>query len=602
MISSIIIRLSNQEVAFMIDVLFITPTTELKLSHESNGTLILATLLRQAGISARILRFAQLESYNKDYALFLKEITEHILSIKPRCVSFYTLWPYYHIMLRIAKDLKLMQPELSIVLGGPQASATAEATMHTAPYVDYICCGEGETTVVPFFQALLSGNESGVRQIPGLLYRCNGQVVSNSTSVDLCDLNTLPHWDEELYIHDYCESQEKLSSPDYFMPIDAGRGCPYSCTFCCTSYFWKRTYRLKSAERISADIRYYKERFGITSFWFSHDAFTSNMKLVEEVCDQLIENDLQVRWRCTSRVDRLSESLILKMKQAGMVQIELGIESGSADMQRRINKNLDLKKAERMIDFLLAQKITVTLFFMYGFPDETEEELAQTLTLQLNLLDKGVRYTSMSFCKFNPSTAITEKYFDQLELDPSCEILVRGLSFGYKEELPVIAGNKEMFPFFYHLNTPVRNRYQYLECLNYLYNKYPQTCRRIRTLFSGDDLRFYREFCEANADIFSGSMTQIERAVVDRSQQMLDNLLDRHMDCGGQQLKAMLQYECDQHQLKRTAGDTVLRKTYDFIFAEYLLKVPATRLTGGKTELLLLKQNGAISQKLISMS
>lgn len=586
----------------MTDVLFITPSTELKLSHESNGTMILATLLRQAGISARILRFCQIKNYNVDYERFLKEITQRILSEQPRCVSFYTLWPQYHMMLRIAKELKALQPDLPIVLGGPQASATAQATMHAAPFVDYICCGEGERTVVPFFQALLRNDQQMLENIPSLCCRHNGIVKMNTTPVELCDLNALPYWDEELYIHDYSESTESLSSPTYFMPIDAGRGCPYSCTFCCTSYFWKRTYRLKSAERIVADIQYYQERFGIQSFWFSHDAFTTNLQLVEEVCDRIIESDLQIRWKCTSRVDRLTEALVRKMKQAGMVQIELGIETGSQDMQRRINKNLNLKKAEQMLEFLLSEKLRVSLFFMYGFPDETEDELAQTVSLQLNLLDKGISHTSMSFCKFNPSTAITEKYFDKLALNHTSKILARGLPLGYKEELPFIANNKEMFPFFYHLDTPVRNDYQYLTYFLYLYRKFPLSCRCARTLFGGDDLRFFRELCEANAEVFQQDITRIERAVVDCSQQMLNRLLDRYLSSGGAQLKAILQYECDKKQIKNVKQDVIVRKKYDFILAEVLLNVPAAQLSKGSTELLLKKQNGTVSQSILSMN
>ena len=585
----------------MTDVLFITPTDNLKLSNEVNGTMILATLLRQANISARILRFGQIKNLQVDYKLFLEEIIERIISMEPRSVSFYTLWPQYHIMLRIAKELKRVRPDLPIVFGGPQASVTAKSTMNAAPYVDYICCGEGEQTVVTFFRALLSGDKAEILQTPGLYYRSEGVVMNNSTQVPLCDLNTLPRWDEALYINDYSEAREKMSSPTYFMPIDAGRGCPYSCTFCTTSRFWRRTYRLKSAERLVADIRYYKERFGITSFWFSHDAFTTNMKLVEEVCDRLIEENLQIQWKCTSRVDRLTESFVRKMTQAGLVHIEMGIESGSQDVQRRINKKLNLDQVQHMVDFLMSEKIKVHLFFMYGFPDETEEELAQTVSLQLDLLDKGVSHTSMSFCKFNPATAMTEKYFDQLEFDPTCKILARGLPLGYDDELSVITANKDIFPFFYHLNTPVRNEYQYLYYFLHTYRAYRRTCQCVRTLYNGDDLRFYREWCEANADILSKDIKTIGRKVSDCPEEFLERLLERYMASGGEQLNGMLEFECDRTHVLKSKQNTQLRKTYNFVYAEYLRNVPAKQLSEGTTEFLLEKRNGVFSQKLLSM-
>ncbi len=583
------------------DVLFLTSNHRLGLSHEPNGTMILATLLRQAGISTKLLRFAQMENYNGNYNAFISEITERILTINPRCVSFYTLWPFYHIMLRIARELKERNPQLFVVFGGPQASATAEATMNAAPYVDFICTGEGEKTVVPFFRALLEGNSDALSKVPGLYRRCNGELCINFDLVPLCDLDEVPYWDESLFMDDYIEDASELSSPNYFMPIDVGRGCPYRCTFCCSSRFWRRTYRLKSSERLIADIKYYKERFGIVSFRFSHDAFTANMRRVEELCDRLIKENLKIRWCTTSRVDRLSEALIRKMKQAGLVRIELGVESGSTDMQKQINKNLDLSYVQKMTDYLLSEKINVDLYFMYGFPDETEEDLAQTVALQMDLLDKGLNDTSMSFCKFNPTTIITEKYFDKLKLDPSCKIITRGLSFGYEEELPLISSNKAMFPFFYHLSTPVRDNYQYLYFFFLLYRRYPNISRYLRQYYKGEDLKLYRDFYEANIEIFNQDIAFIEREMNKNAKDALNRLLDRCESPGIEQLRGILQYDLDMRQVVNSKQDMELENTYSFVYAEFLMKIPADMLSKGKSKLLLKKENGKISRKLTFM-
>ena len=139
----------------MTDVLFINPTQQLLLTKEVNGTMLLATKLLQANIPTKILRFCQIEGYNEDYETFIRNMTEKILQIDPKCVSFYTLWPNYHIMLRIAREIKNVRPDIVTVFGGPQASATADEAMHALEYIDYVCTGEGENTVVPFFRAVL---------------------------------------------------------------------------------------------------------------------------------------------------------------------------------------------------------------------------------------------------------------------------------------------------------------------------------------------------------------------------------------------------------------------------------------------------------------
>ena len=585
----------------MTEVLFINATLNLALNQEGNGTLLLGTKLLQAGFETQILRFAQMKHSCKEYPEFIREMTDKILEIDPKCVSFYTLWPYYHIMLRVASEVKAKRPEIMVVLGGPQASATAEATMKAMPFVDFICTGEGENTVVPFFRALLREDGGDLAAVPGLYRRENGEVVFNSQEMPLCDLNTLPRWDDRLYMEHYSTPEPYLQENNYFMPIDAGRGCPYSCTFCCTSYFWRRMYRLKSPQRIVEDILFYNQKFGIKSFWFSHDAFTSNKKLVSEVCDHILEKGLKIQWRCTARIDCISEELILKMKQAGMTQIELGIETGSKRMQKIINKNLDLQKAEHMIKFLLKNKIHVGLFFMYGLPEETEEDLNQTLELLFNLLDMGVNHVSMSFCRFNPATAITEKYFDQLVLDPGVKALHRGV-YGYREEFRMIEENKALFPFLYHLNTPVRDKYHFLFLLVHLYQGFPLFIRHLRKLYGGDNLKFYEDFYNCNRFCFEKDFDYAVKTVGEQSVQMLCNMLDQFDAPYIAQLKELLRFERNFRRVFRSPEDCSIRDTYGFSYIDYKLNLPIEAYSEGKTEILLQRKGGVNDMQVLGIS
>ena len=447
----------------MVDVLFINSTKDKKINTEINGTLLLGTKLLQDGFDVQVLRFGEIEGYHQDYNTFIDRITAHILELEPKCVSFYNLWPYFHVNLRIASRLKAARPGIITVMGGPQASATAAAILKEIDFVDYVCTGEGEDTVVPFFRSILRNHCQDLDQVPGLFYRKDGVVTDTGIQVPLCDLETLPYWDDQLYLDDHSANEPGITDADYYMNIDVGRGCPYNCSFCSSSYFWKRTYRLKSPERIVGEIRYLHDRFGIRSFNFAHDAFTINQKLVSNVCDRIIAEGLDITWCCAARIDCISEELILKMKQAGMKQIEFGIETGSERMQKITHKNLNLKRANGIIDFALQNDLQVGLFFMCGFPDETMEDLSDTLDLLFDLRDRGVQYIGMSFLRFNPNTEDTENCFDQLYFDPSIKCLGRNI-YGYKEELDMIQAHKDLFPFFYHYETPVRRVYQVPQC------------------------------------------------------------------------------------------------------------------------------------------
>ena len=584
----------------MADILFINAVTSLSVNMEVNGTLLLATKLLEADFDTDVLRFAEV-GLKKDYHLFIRKFVDKILEFQPKAVSFYTLWPHYHIMLRIARVLKEERPDIITVFGGPNASATAEATMKAAPYIDYICTGEGENTVVPFFQCILRDNGANKASIPGLHYRECGEILHNTTELPLCDLNALPHWDDRLYLKHYPLPDPNMAASNFYMPIDAGRGCPYNCTFCCSSYFWKRTYRLKSPERILEDILFYNKKFGIRSFWFSHDAFTTNRQLVADVCDHLIATGLDIRWKCSARIDCITEELILKMKQAGLTEIELGIETGSLKMQKLTNKNLNLERAKKMVAFMLEQKIYVSLFFMHGFPQENEQDLNETLELLFSLVDSGVQHVGMFFCRFNPTTALTEEYLDRLVLDPNIKALTRGI-YGYEEEFEIIKENKAIFPYLYHLNTPERHTYQYLYLMVHVYRKFPKTARYLRKLYGGDHLRMYRDFYNNNLSCFEGDLMHAERFTETIPVQMLQNTLNGLDHPCVPQLKSLLKFEYDVLQVTRSEEDTMALETYDFNYIDYRMNLPIEQYSQGKTEILIQKTNGKTAMKVLSIT
>ena len=90
----------------MPEILFVNSTLEHSLVMETNGTLLLGTLLLQEGFDVQVLRLGDVEGSQKDYPAFIRRFTDRILELNPKCVSFHTIWTHFHSMLRIAKELK----------------------------------------------------------------------------------------------------------------------------------------------------------------------------------------------------------------------------------------------------------------------------------------------------------------------------------------------------------------------------------------------------------------------------------------------------------------------------------------------------------------
>lgn len=585
----------------MAEILFVNSTIEHSLVMETNGTLLLGTLLLQEGFDVDVLRLGDVEGYQKDYSTFIKHFTDRILELNPKCVSFYTLWTHFHILLRVAKELKAVRPELITVMAGPQVSSTAAEVMEAMDFVDYVCVGEGENTVVPFFRTLLRNGGDGLEQVPQLYYRKDGSVQYTGITAPACDLETLPHWDDRLYLAQCSdEPMEQLTSPLYYMNIDVGRGCPFGCTFCSSSLFWKRRYRLKSPRKIVDDILHWNKKFGIRSFRFSHDAFTVNKKLVCEVCDEIDRAGLDITWTCTSRVDCINEELIDRMVRSGMDRIELGVESGSPRMQKIINKNLDLNRLSEMVDVLLKYNVEINLFFMCGFPEETVEDLRMTLDLLFDMLDRGVHHASMAFCHFYPGTAITKQYFDQLVLDHTIKVLPRSL-YGCIEEVEMIENNKAIFPFFYHLETPVRREFQYLRYLIQTYENFPNSLKHVRKLYQGDHIQFYRDFIRLNEAYLDGPAPSVPSLISRHSVETFSQMVDQFAPAYGKQLKALLQYDYDKHRIQTAKSDVSIQNLYFFDHKDLVAKLPVEQYSNRSCIIRMDKRGGTVTQSVFPL-
>ncbi len=474
----------------MRDIVFVTPTDSKNILKESVGPLLLATILRSKGIESHILSFSGFGDMS-DFTSFLEEGIRQICEKKPKILSFYTRSDCFHIMLKMAEAVKA-QLGCPIVFGGPQADIIARETLQEIPYVDYICCGEGENTVYPFFSSLLQGVPD--LSVPGLVYREDGQIRMNPRPTLIEDLDTIPMLDYTIF------PEDSLIDPMFAFPIDVGRGCPFGCTYCSTKTFWGRKYRLKSPKRIAEELQYYHDLFGVRHFVFQHDMFTMNKKLVTETCRLIKELPFKATWNCSARLDCIDRELIDIMADAGLYHIYLGIETGSPRMQKLVNKNLDLTGITDGISYLLSKNLKVTTSFIYGFPEETEEDVSQTFALVTDLLHMGKVRVQMHRCAFLPGTALFEQYKGQLSATTTyCDMTG---SFGVAECAELFRDHPELFMYFNEYTTELRTKLRHFPTFMetflamrsaylYLAEKYPRE----------NMIRMYFDFVEKNSHV-----------------------------------------------------------------------------------------------------
>lgn len=482
------------------DICFVVPALQPKLKEESIGTLILAKKVIVEGFKAQIVRYWESKiSPKNDYNSFKYNIINCIISKQPKVVSFYCRCEEYHICIDLAKEIKGKDETITILFGGPQAELVAKETIKKFSWVDYVLCSEGENTIVPILNFLIR-NKAGkiqAKDIPGLTYRDKrGDVLQNNFPELLCD-----QYVREYQYYDLIESSilEKAKS----VQIDVGRGCPFACTFCSTKTFWKRKFRLRSVDNILDEIEYVINTYGITDFDFKHDLFTANKRRVLEFCRALRKRKLSISWGCDSRLDTIDKNLIDIMCECGMNRIFFGVETGSERMQKLINKNLKLKSGVEVISHCITKGLHVTASFIYGFPEETEEDLSQTLKMIIELHNNGCNILT-NMCHIMNGTDLYNRYGKSLVITEN--ISYNKSIIAFEELYGLISSNRDIFPNFYDYPTELRKSMTYLDIYRFalLYCKIhmPEVHLFLQAHNYGS-LDMYKMFCNANSDIIT---------------------------------------------------------------------------------------------------
>ncbi|MGO9942984.1 MAG: B12-binding domain-containing radical SAM protein [Rhodoblastus sp.] len=166
--------------------------------------------------------------------------------------------------------------------------------------------------------------------------------------------------------------------------FDAGRGCPFQCSFCTIINVQGRKSRFRSADDVEAIIRANLAQ-GISSFFITDDNLARN-KNWEPIFDRLIAmRENGVRMSFVIQVDTLSHRIprfIEKASKAGVRRVFIGLENINPE-----NLIAAKKKQNRIAEYremLLAWKMAgcyTTAGYITGFPADTPESIARDIEI-----------------------------------------------------------------------------------------------------------------------------------------------------------------------------------------------------------------------------
>jgi radical SAM superfamily enzyme YgiQ (UPF0313 family) len=307
--------------------------------------------------------------------------------------------------LRIASIVREANPDAWIVWGGIHPSLLPEQTAGH-PLVDVVVIGEGEQTFLEVVNAALGGHD-----IAGIAGTCflgaNGSAAKGPVR-DFLELDELPLPAYDLVnMSDYAGIEHQF---DY----QSSRGCPFKCGFCYNTVFCGSRWRKKSPLKVVEELVYLHRKYDVAAFGLVDDEFFIDSKRTEAIFDGILASGSKFRLVGSCRLDtvrRFPAALIDKMKQAGVMQMFFGAESGSPKMLGMIQKGISTEDMIEGAKMVAQAGIRPILSFMSGFPGETPEDFDSTIDIISQLWATHPLITVNGIFPFNayPGTVLYQK-------------------------------------------------------------------------------------------------------------------------------------------------------------------------------------------------
>lgn len=311
------------------------------------------------------------------------ELARKIRNLDPLMIGISCLTPSMGSVRELIGFLRSNGSKAPIVLGNTHAHVFAKELLSEG-LCDAVAFGEGERSIVAMASAYASGKS--LENIPDIGYIEGGHVVLNQRGDLVDDLESLayPAWNK-LDIQSY-RTYPFLMLFEPLLPIQASRGCAYSCTFCSQDKAYKKP-RFRAPEALIREMITMQDQYGVEVMGFTDSYFPYSHRSGLEFCERWKDSRLKnrMRWFTETRVDKINEELLHEMKQADCEMVMYGFESGDQAVLDSMSKGTTIKQARDVMRATKKVGLRSIGFFILDFPGETRQSIERTISFALEL-------------------------------------------------------------------------------------------------------------------------------------------------------------------------------------------------------------------------
>ncbi|MEK9154609.1 MAG: radical SAM protein [Patescibacteria group bacterium] len=315
-----------------------------------------------------------------------------LVDYKPTIVAISTLFtPSYYNMLIAAFAAKNIFADALIIAGGGVPTNMYKEIFNDTDCIDALCFGEAEKPLLGLVKA--DDKNEFFKNNPSWITKEKVEKHQLFKYDFIEDLDEIPFYDYSILdlsgygLSPTISSYASFEKKSIIFHVSTSRGCPFRCCYCASHTVHGRKMRYHSVARIKEDLMRLKEQYGANRIGFQDDQFMADKKRALEIINIAKELKMEIFFQSGLALYALDRKMLETIKEAGLSQLVLAIESGSNRVLKEVmHKPLNLSIIKRVIADCRELGLDTDANILIGLPGETKQDIEDTRTF-LKTLD-----------------------------------------------------------------------------------------------------------------------------------------------------------------------------------------------------------------------
>ena len=305
--------------------------------------------------------------------------------------------------------------DIPVIWGGAHSIIMPEESIQIA---DFVCAGEGEIALSRLLSSI-NHSSNNISSIPNLWFKQNGKVISNKIEPVDKTFCTLPFPDysneNKFFINqNFIKHRDPFRDEPWVYSMMTSKGCKYLCTYCSNNIFMKvsggkKVYiRRRSVDNVIDELVSIRKKFpSIRMIQFLDDEFAGDANWIIDFC-HLYKKEINLPFWCCYHPLGITDESIKQLKEAGLQHVQMGVQSASAYIRKKIFHRPESNKViSSTIKLMNKNRVTPKIDLIFDNPFENEKDKKEAIDFLLEL-KRPFDFHLLSLLFF-PKTRLTER-------------------------------------------------------------------------------------------------------------------------------------------------------------------------------------------------